>query len=48
MLSGGCGGLLERAYGRVVGAEHYMSKPFTREELLNSIKAYVVDAKKAG
>lgn len=42
-------GLFERARGRIVGAEHYMTKPFTREELLNTIKAFVVDAKaKAG
>jgi twitching motility two-component system response regulator PilG len=38
-------GLFERARGRIVGAEHYMTKPFTREELLNTIKAYVLDAK---
>ncbi|MDM8547618.1 response regulator [Candidatus Venteria ishoeyi] len=41
-------GLFERARGRIVGAEHYMTKPFTREELLNTIKAYVVDIKKKG
>jgi twitching motility two-component system response regulator PilG len=40
-------GLFERARGRIVGAEHYMTKPFTREELLNTIKAYVLDVKKA-
>ncbi|MCV6637897.1 response regulator [Candidatus Albibeggiatoa sp. nov. NOAA] len=38
-------GLFERARSRIVGAEHYMTKPFTREELLSTIKAYVVDAK---
>lgn len=38
-------GLFERARSRIVGAEHYMTKPFTREELLNTIKAYVVDVK---
>ncbi|MCK5720687.1 MAG: twitching motility response regulator PilG [Thiomargarita sp.] len=38
-------GLFERARGRIVGAEHYMTKPFTREELLNTIKAYVLDTK---
>jgi twitching motility two-component system response regulator PilG len=38
-------GLFERARGRIVGAEHYMTKPFTREELLNTIKSFVVDAK---
>jgi twitching motility two-component system response regulator PilG len=41
-------GLFERARGRIVGAEHYMTKPFTREELLSTIKAYVVDTKAAG
>lgn len=40
-------GLFERARSRIVGAEHYMTKPFTREELLNTIKTYVVDAKTA-
>lgn len=38
-------GLFERARGRIVGAEHYMTKPFTREELLNTIKTFVVDVK---
>ena len=38
-------GLFERARGRIVGAEYYMTKPFTREELLNTIKTYVVEAK---
>ncbi len=41
-------GLFERARSRIVGAEHYMTKPFTKEELLNTIKTYVVDAKTAG
>ncbi len=41
-------GLFERARSRIVGAEHYMTKPFTREELLNTIKTYVVDVKTAG
>lgn len=40
-------GLFERARGRIVGAEHYMTKPFTREELLNAINTYVIDAKKS-
>jgi len=38
-------GLFERARGRIVGAEHYMTKPFTREELLSTIKTFVVDVK---
>ncbi len=41
-------GLFERARGRIVGAEYYMTKPFTREELLNTIKTYVVETKTAG
>jgi len=40
-------GLFERARSRIVGAEHYMTKPFTREELLNTIKNYVLEVKKA-
>ena len=40
-------GLFERARGRIVGAEHYMTKPFTREELLNAINTYVINAKKS-
>jgi len=38
-------GLFERARSRIVGAEHYMTKPFTREELLSTIKTYVVDVR---
>ncbi|HHB92200.1 MAG TPA: response regulator [Thioploca sp.] len=40
-------GLFERARGRIVGAEYYMTKPFTREELLNTIKTYVVETETA-
>lgn len=36
-------GLFERARGRIVGANHYMTKPFTSDGLLNAIKTYVVD-----
>ncbi|MEN8219079.1 MAG: response regulator, partial [Pseudomonadota bacterium] len=38
MLSGK-DGVFERARGRLVGAEHYMTKPFTKEQLLSAIKA---------
>jgi len=38
-------GLFERARSRIVGAEHYMTKPFTREELLNTIRNYVIEVK---
>ncbi|MDQ3228768.1 MAG: response regulator, partial [Pseudomonadota bacterium] len=27
--------------GRIVGSEQYLTKPFTREELLNAIRTYV-------
>ncbi len=34
-------GLFDRARGRIVGSEHYLTKPFTREELLGAIKNFV-------
>ena len=30
-------GLFDRARGRIVGSEQYLTKPFTRDELLNAI-----------
>ncbi len=33
-------GLFDRARGRVVGSDCYITKPFTREELLNAIEQY--------
>jgi twitching motility two-component system response regulator PilG len=30
-------GLFDRARGRVVGSDHYITKPFTREDLLDAI-----------
>ncbi len=33
-------GLFDRARGRVVGSEQYLTKPFTREELLGAIKTH--------
>ncbi len=33
-------GLFDRARGRVVGAEHFITKPFKREELLAVIERY--------
>jgi twitching motility two-component system response regulator PilG len=36
---------IERERSRIVGAKRCISKPFTREELLNTIKAYVIDKK---
>ena len=34
-------GLFDRARGRIVGSEHYLTKPFTRDELLNAIEQHV-------
>lgn len=31
-------GLFDRARGRIVGADRYLTKPFTRDELLDAIK----------
>ena len=33
-------GLFDRARGRVVGSEQYLTKPFTRDELLGAIRQY--------
>jgi twitching motility two-component system response regulator PilG len=32
-------GLFDRARGRIVGSEQYLTKPFTRDELLGAISA---------
>jgi len=34
-------GLFDRARGRLVGSEQYLTKPFTREELLGAIRRHV-------
>lgn len=33
-------GLFDRARGRIVGSEQYLTKPFTKEELLNAIRRH--------
>jgi twitching motility two-component system response regulator PilG len=33
-------GLFDKAKGRVVGSEEYLTKPFTRDELLDAIKSH--------
>jgi twitching motility two-component system response regulator PilG len=33
-------GLFDRARGRVVGSDHYITKPFTREDLLDAISRH--------
>ena len=40
-------GLFDKARGRIVGSEQYLTKPFTREDLLGAIRRYVGDRKAA-
>lgn len=35
-------GLFDKARGRIVGSEQYLTKPFTKEELLGAIKRHAV------
>ena len=37
-------GLFDKARGRIVGAEQYLTKPFTRDELLEAIRRHAVAA----
>ncbi|MQT71562.1 response regulator, partial [Pseudomonas sp. FSL R10-0071] len=34
-------GLFDKAKGRIVGSDQFLTKPFSRDELLNAIKAHV-------
>ncbi len=34
-------GLFDKARGRIVGSEQYLTKPFTRDELLGAIRSHV-------
>ena len=34
-------GLFDRARGRIVGSEHYLTKPFTTDELLSAIETHM-------
>ena len=36
-------GLFDKARGRIVGAEQYLTKPFTRDELLEAIRRHAAD-----
>jgi len=36
-------GLFDRAKGRVVGAEQYLTKPFSREDLLGAIRTHLLN-----
>jgi twitching motility two-component system response regulator PilG len=40
-------GLFDRAKGRVVGAQQYLTKPFTREDLLSAIRTHLINKKEA-
>ena len=31
-------GLFDKARGRIVGSDHYLTKPFTRDELLSAVR----------
>ena len=35
-------GLFDRARGRMVGSDHYLTKPFTKDSLLKTVGAHVV------
>lgn len=37
-------GLFDRARGRIVGSDQYLTKPFTRDELLSSLRAHAPSA----
>ncbi len=37
-------GLFDRAKGRLAGSDQYLTKPFTREELLDAIRRHVAQA----
>ncbi len=41
-------GLFDKARGRIVGSEQYLTKPFTREELLGAIRRHVDDGSTLG
>lgn len=34
-------GLFDRARGRIVGSDEYLTKPFTRDDLLGAVRAHV-------
>jgi len=34
-------GLFDRARGRIVGSDEYLTKPFTKDELIGAVKAHV-------
>lgn len=34
-------GLFDRARGRIVGSDEYLTKPFTKDELLGAVRAHI-------
>jgi twitching motility two-component system response regulator PilG len=40
-------GLFDKAKGRIVGSDQYLTKPFSKEELLGAIKEHVASVKVA-
>ncbi len=34
-------GLFDKARGRIVGSDHYLTKPFTRDELLSAVREQI-------
>ena len=34
-------GLFDRARGRIAGSDHYLTKPFTKEGLIEAVSDYV-------
>ncbi len=40
-------GLFDRARGRMVGSDQYLTKPFTQESLIETIKTYAFSEKKS-
>jgi len=37
-------GLFDKARGRIVGSQQYLTKPFTRDELLGAVKRHTTEA----
>lgn len=37
-------GLFDRARGRIVGSDRYLTKPFTRDEIIEAVLAYAKEA----
>ncbi|PVZ72166.1 twitching motility response regulator PilG [Pelagibaculum spongiae] len=40
-------GLFDKAKGRIVGSDQYLTKPFSKDELLGAIRSHVLEARKA-